>query len=102
MLEIQNQERIIHGEIVNNPICMFSTLHEGGTTMGWVYKIKTSQFIEYDIKDVEIWITSVYDITKWNIIKKGEKVSLSVIQKQNSKFSEDGVCLKCNIVSRTF
>jgi hypothetical protein len=102
MVSIQQEERIIHGEILNNPICSFSSLHEGGTSMGWVYKIKTSQFVDYDIKDVEIWISSVYDITKWNIIKKGEKVSLSVIQKQNSKFAEEGVALKCNIVSRTF
>lgn len=101
MLQIENQEKIIYGEIVSNPICTFSTLHEKGAIMGWVYKIKTIQFIDYDMKDVELWVFSAYNMTKWDILKKGEKLKLSIIQKQNSNFSEDGVALKCNIVSRS-
>lgn len=94
------KEFIISGEIVSHPITIFSKLHEGEFTMGFTYKVRYTQIVNYEIKEVELWITSVYDLRTWDVIKMGDKVELSVLKKQKSTYSDTGFSLKCNIVSR--
>lgn len=93
-------ELFIQGEIVGHPICIFVDMKDGETKIGWVYPIKTTQIIDYKTQEVVIWITSIYDLRKWNILCLGEKVKLSVIKTQQSNYSPDGKTIKCNIVSR--
>ena len=94
-------EVFIYGEITTHPICSFSNIHQDLGQMGWVYKIKTQQFIGYEYQDVEINIVTIYDMRKWDILRKGQKVKLSVLKKQESKFTDDGFALKCNVVNRS-
>jgi hypothetical protein len=101
-VEIKSNEMMIMGEIVEHPICMFSNLNDGGNTLGFVYLFRTTQFIGYEYKEVDIWIKSIFDVRKWDIIKKGQKLTLSILQKEKSKYSPELVVLKCNIVNRTF
>ena len=93
-------EKIISGVIVDYPRVTFRDCDNGQSILGWVYKIQTTQLVGYDYEPTEIWIMSVYDLNRWDIIHKGDEVRLSIIQKQKSKYSDDGVALKCNIVSR--
>ena len=68
--------------------------------MGWVFKVKTLQFVGYEYKEISINIAVVYDMTKWDILRKGQEVKLSVLNKQTSQFTDDGYALKCNVVYR--
>lgn len=94
------KEYFITGEITGHPIITFKDIDDKSIMLGFVYPIKTTLIVDYEVKVVEIWICSVYDLMKWDIIRKGDKLNLSVLKKQNSSFSPDGCVLKCNIVSR--
>lgn len=91
---------MITGEIIDHPVAIFTKIDETKCMMGFVYPIETTTIINYEIKEVQLWITSVYDLRKWDIIKKGDKLTLSILKKQTSQYAPDGVSLKCNIVSR--
>ena len=94
-------ETFIQGEIVEHPICIFAdTKDTNDIKIGWVYPIKTTQIIDYQPQESIVWITSVYDFKKWNILNKGDVVKLSVLKTQHSNYSPDGKSLKCNIESR--
>jgi hypothetical protein len=93
-------EKIISGVIMDYPRIVFKDFDKEQSMVGWVYKIQTTQLVGYDYQPTQIWVFSVYDLNKWDIIHKGDEVRLSIIQKQKSKYSDDGVVLKCNIVSR--
>jgi len=94
------KEFFITGEISEHPICIYCDTKDQNITIGWVYPIKTTQVINYEVKEETIWITSFYDLKKWDILKKGETLVLSTLKKQNSNYSPTGVSLKCNVVSR--
>ena len=93
-------ETFIFGEIVGHPICTFTEVREQSVLIGLVYPVKTTQLIDYEIQEVVTWICSVYDLKKFNILHKGDRVKLSVLQSQNSTYSPDGKALKCNVVSK--
>lgn len=99
-MEEKGTEVFIHGTIVSHPTPTFSELNRGGKMMGWVFELKTQQFVGYEYQDVVINIAVVYDMTKWDILKKGQELKLSVIRKQESKYTDDGFALKCNVVYR--
>ena len=96
----EKPEVFIHGTIMSHPTPTFSDLYQGGKVMGWVFQLKTQQFVKYEYQDVVINIAVVYDMTKWDILKKGQEVKLSVIGKQKSNFTDDGFALKCNVAYR--
>jgi len=93
-------ELFLYGEIIDHPICTFTEIRDDGVIIGFVYPIKTTQLVDYEIKEVVTWINSVYDLKKWNILYKGDRVKLSVLKKINSNYNPDGKALKCNIASR--
>jgi len=98
---MEREEVFLTGEIIEHPICVFTNINEGGSVMGFVYKFRTTQLVNYEYELVDIWIKSVYEIKKWDILRKGQKLKLSVLQKEKSKYSPDNMVLKCNIVSRS-
>ena len=96
----EKPEVFIHGTIVSHPVPTFSDLNQGGKVMGWVFELKTQQFVGYEYQDIVINIAVVYDMTKWDILRKGQELKLSVIKKQKSNFTNDGFALKCNVAYR--
>ena len=99
--EQKRKETIITGDIVSHPILTFREVMEDNTVkVGFVYELKTTQMVGYEFKEVKINVVSVYDITKWDILKKGDRVELSVLSVQKSSYTEDGKALKCNVIYR--
>lgn len=98
----KKEERMIVGKIVSHPITTFSNINwnKQEFTQGFVYKVRTQQLQGYDLVPVDINICSVFDVSKWDLLKKGQEVQLSVLKKEKSKFSDDGFALKCNVVNR--
>lgn len=95
-----NKEKIISGVIVDHPRVIFKNFDNEQSIMGFVYKIRTTQLVGYEYQPTEIWIKSVYDLNKWDILHKGDELELSILQRQNSEYSDDKLVLKCNITKR--
>jgi len=102
VIQPKKKETIITGVIDSHPIITFRDVDKetNQVKVGWVFQLKTTQMIGYDFQDVVINISTVYDITKWDILKKGDRVDLSVLSTQNSSFTQDGKALKCNVTYR--
>jgi len=102
VIQPKKRETIISGTIVFHPIITFRDVDKetNQVKVGWVFQLRTTQMVGYDFQDVIINISTVYDITKWDILKKGDRVDLSVLSTQNSSFTNDGKALKCNVVYR--
>ena len=97
----KKEEVFIVGEVVSHPVATFSDINNGGSVMGWVFKLKTQQFVDYEVQEKIININVVYDMKRWSLLRKGQSVKLSVLRKQKSEFTDDGLALKCNIVFRS-
>lgn len=97
VLDTQKVETIISGEIISHPIITFRDIDEKSVKVGFVYRVRTTQLVGYEVMNVDLNISSVYDITKWDILRKGDRVDLSVITVQKSNFTDDGKALKCNV-----
>ena len=99
---MEDFENIITGVVSSHPIPIFREVTDFNTlVMGFTFKVQTTELVNYQYQTTEVWVTTIYDVHKWDIIRKGQKLELSIQNKQKSSYSDDGVSLKCNVVSRT-
>ena len=95
-------EKIINGKIVSDPITTFVNVDwdKREVKQGFLYKVEIVTLMGYEYKSQVLNVLSVFDITKWELLRKGDLVELSIVRKETSRYSDDGNHLKCNVVSR--
>lgn len=96
---MEKQEQFLYGEILTPPLFKWKNHSETDVLMtGWECEVQTNSAITGD--PVVITVQICYDFVKWNYVKQGDMVKLSVLGKMTSKTSKTGESLKCNVVIR--
>lgn len=95
---LEEKERFLFGQIITEPTMIWKNYEEGKMLTGWNCKLHTNSLMtgEEVVLDVQL----VYDLIKWEVVRMNSFVKLSVQQEQNSRTTESGRILKCNVVVR--
>jgi hypothetical protein len=92
------KETFLFGQVVTEPTLVWRSYEEGKLLTGWNCRLHTNSSITGDetVLDVQL----VYDLIKWEPVRINSFVKLSVQQEQNSRTTDSGKILKCNVVVR--
>lgn len=95
---LEEKERYLFGQIVTEPVMIWKNYEDGKMLTGWNCKLHTNSSMtgEEMVLDVQL----VYDLIKWEVVRMNSFVKLSVQQEQNSRTTDSGRILKCNVVVR--
>jgi hypothetical protein len=96
---MDKQETFIYGEVISEPYLKWKNSDKSGTLLtGWECQVQTNtnpNTKEDRILNVEL----VYDLLKWEPVRKNSLVKLSQQSKHKSKTIEGDV-YRCNVVIR--
>jgi hypothetical protein len=96
---METEESFIFGEVITQPLLKWkSPQKDGGLQTGWECEIHTNSTLNGDV--VVIPVQVCYDLVKWEPIRIGDMVKLSVQREQMSKTSKTGKVYQCNVVKR--
>lgn len=96
---MDKQETYIYGEVISEPYLKWKNTDKSGILLtGWECQVQTNTNTntkDHRILNVEL----VFDLMKWEPVRKGSFVKLSQQSKHKSKTIEGDV-YRCNVVVR--
>jgi hypothetical protein len=96
---MEQNEKFVFGEVVTTPIFKWKHLsNENFLMTGWECDIETNTGSDGEQRIYTVQLC--YDFIKWDIVKLGDMVKLSIQGKILSKTSMTGESIKCNVVKR--
>ena len=95
---LEEKERYLFGQIITEPTMIWKNYEDGKMLTGWNCKLHTNSLMTGE--ELVLVVQLVYDLIKWEVVRINSFVKLSVQQEQNSRTTDSGRILKCNVVVR--
>ena len=95
---LEENERFLFGQIITEPTMMWKNYEDEKMLTGWNCKLHTNSLMTGEVVVLDVQL--VYDLIKWDVVRNNSFVKLSVQQEQNSRTTDSGRILKCNVVVR--
>jgi hypothetical protein len=95
---LEENERFLFGQIITEPTMIWKNYEDEKMLTGWNCKLHTNSLMTGEVVVLDVQL--VYDLIKWDVVRNNSFVKLSVQQEQNSRTTESGRILKCNVVVR--
>ena len=96
---MEENEKFLFGEVVTTPIFKWKRLSGDNLLMtGWECDVETNTGVDGTQRIYTVQLC--YDFVKWDFVKLGDMVKLSLQGRILSKTSKSGESMKCNVVKR--
>jgi len=95
---LEENERFLFGQIITEPTMIWKNYEDEKMLTGWNCKLHTNSLMTGEVVVLDVQL--VYDLIKWDVVRNNSFVKLSVQQEQNSRTTDSGRILKCNVVVR--